>query len=72
MIIYLSLFAAFGLFVLFPSPTKACTKHARHIHKECATIVVDHNPIRIIHKHYIRLGRVHVHRHPHMYRGRAA
>ncbi len=61
MIIYLSLFAAFGLFVLFPSPAKACTKHAGHVHKECVTIVADHNPIRIIHKHLAGFMYINIH-----------
>ena len=83
MIKYFSLLVAFGLLVLTPSPAKACAKHAKHIIKECVTVVVDHNPIRpmvilckrnlksVQYKHHIRRSRVHTHRRLTMQRGRS-
>jgi hypothetical protein len=83
MIRYFSLLVAFGLFVLAPSPAKACAKHVKHIVKECVTVVVDHNPIRPIvilcewnpksiqYKHHIRRSRVYRHRYSTMLRGRS-
>jgi hypothetical protein len=78
---YFSLFIAFGLFVLAPSPAKACAKHAKYVLKECITVVVDH-PIQIVlcewnpkstqYKHHIRRHGVHTHRRSVMWRGRAA
>ena len=78
-----SLLVALGLFVLAPSPAKACAKHAKHIVKECVTVVVDHNPIRPIvilcewnykstqYKRHIRRSRVYKHRYLTMLRGRS-
>jgi hypothetical protein len=83
MIKYFSLLVVLGLLVLMPSPAKACAKHAKHIVKECVTVVVDHNPIRPIailykrnlksaqYKHHIRRSRVHTHCHLTMQRGRS-